>query len=227
MNSSMESLSHWDYESEFSGQAAAALILGIDPNNLESCTSEKNRISVVTARMNRHYEHALIRRYHEVLNIYPDPSLGIETNIPYELTSVVIERLHKNWDPEEEESTFSDWLLNDQLTDFDAQKFSRQAISAWLQAIEEASIYRFDTEHTLSKTSEELDPSDYPAELDAANMAFRAISNGKGDQSATPRKRIVDYLKQNYPEFLDETIQRIATVANPDKSTGRKKSRQE
>lgn len=73
------------------------------------------------------------------------------------------------------------------------------------------------------KIAIEVDPSDLPAELDAANMAFRAVRNGYGDQSATARNRIVGYLEKHYSEFTPEQVKRIATVANPDKSTGRKK----
>ena len=73
----------------------------------------------------------------------------------------------------------------------------------------------------------DVDPSDLPPELDAANMAFRAVTNGFGDQSATARNRLVIYLKTHYPDFKDEQVQRIATVANPDKSTGRKKAGKE
>jgi hypothetical protein len=73
----------------------------------------------------------------------------------------------------------------------------------------------------------EIDPADLPAELDAANVAFRAVTNGHGDPAATPRNRLIDYLEKNFPDFKPEQVQRIATVANPDKSTGRKKSAKE
>jgi hypothetical protein len=68
----------------------------------------------------------------------------------------------------------------------------------------------------------EIDPSDLPPELDAANLAFRAVTNGYGDPSATQRNRLVDYLEKHYPDFKRDQVQRIATVANPDKTTGRK-----
>ena len=80
---------------------------------------------------------------------------------------------------------------------------------------------------TESDAINEIDPSDLPFELDAANMAFRAVSNGYGDQAATPRNRLVKYLESHYSHFTKEQVLRIATVANPDKSPGRKKSYQE
>lgn len=69
----------------------------------------------------------------------------------------------------------------------------------------------------------EIDPLDLPLELDAANMAFRAVSKGFGDQSVTPKNRLIAYLQKHYPDFKKEQVKRIATVANPDKTTGRKK----
>ncbi len=73
-----------------------------------------------------------------------------------------------------------------------------------------------------SEVESEVDQSDLPEELDAANIAFRAVANGYGDRSKTERNRLVDFLKINYKNFKNEKIDRIATVANPDKSPGRK-----
>ena len=74
-----------------------------------------------------------------------------------------------------------------------------------------------------SSEVEKIDPLDLPAELDAANMAFRAVTNGYGDTTTTPKNRLTNYLQKHYPAFKPEQVNRIATVANPDKSTGRKK----
>lgn len=68
----------------------------------------------------------------------------------------------------------------------------------------------------------EIDPSDRPPELDAANMAFRAVTNGYGDQAATFRNRLLTYVREHYPHLKNEAVERIATVANPDKDPGRK-----
>lgn len=228
MNCVMESLSHWDYATEFSGPEAAALILGIDPNNLEASTAQGGRIKVVAERMAQHYEHALMRWYHEILKIHAHDSLEIDVHIPYELTSLALEKLCKYWNPDEEDIEFEEWLVNDKLTEFSVQKFSRHEVYAWLQAIGEKSAYQFNIEHVLlhaaeAKSEIELDPSDLPEELDAANMAFRAVSNAKGKPTETFRKRIIAYLKENHPNLTDEAIKRISTLANSDKSPGRKK----
>ena len=69
----------------------------------------------------------------------------------------------------------------------------------------------------------EVDPSDLPPELDAAMLAFRAVSKGFGDANATFRNRLIEYLHTTYPTFKTEQVQRIATVANADPTPGRKK----
>ena len=73
----------------------------------------------------------------------------------------------------------------------------------------------------------DIDPADLPDELSAANIAFRAVTNGHGDPLATFRNRLIGYLETNFPNLSDDAVKRIATVANPDKKTGRKKSNAE
>lgn len=73
----------------------------------------------------------------------------------------------------------------------------------------------------------EIDPADLPIELDAANMAYRAVLNGYGNQSDTFKNRLTAYLQTTYTDLSRDAISRIATVANPDKSTGRKKPNKE
>jgi hypothetical protein len=70
--------------------------------------------------------------------------------------------------------------------------------------------------------SDPLDPSDLPDELDCANQAFRAISNGYGDVSDTFRNRLVAWLVEHRGDLGIEGRERIATVANRDKAAGRK-----
>jgi hypothetical protein len=110
--------------------------------------------------------------------------------------------------------------------------FERSEIVRWLGATGLPSVYCFELSGAHADQSPRLtdatdtdliDPSDLPPELDAANLAYRAITNGFGDQSATRRNRLIQFLESTYPDFKPEQIQRIATVANPDKTTGRKK----
>lgn len=73
----------------------------------------------------------------------------------------------------------------------------------------------------VAPTTPDLDPTDLPEELDAANMAFRAVLNGYGNPADTFRNRLVEYLNSNFHALGDTAIGRIATVANPDKARGR------
>ncbi len=78
-----------------------------------------------------------------------------------------------------------------------------------------------------SEQQNTLDPSDLPKELDAANMAYRAVLNGHGSEADSFKNRLIDYLKTRYPHFTNDAVLRIATVANPDKAPGRKKQNRE
>lgn len=69
-----------------------------------------------------------------------------------------------------------------------------------------------------------IDPADLPEELHVANIAFRAVTKGYGDKTSTFKNRLIDYLEKNFIDLKNEAVQRIATVANPDKGRGRKKS---
>lgn len=139
----MEFLSQWDYAAEFSGQAAAALILGIDPSSLEASTIEQDRVSVVCERMAHDYERALKRLYHEAFKINPEDPLEIYSNSSCELISVKLKNLHTQWISSEEESLFTDWLINDHASAFQNQNFSRETLADWLDAIQLKSAYQF------------------------------------------------------------------------------------
>ena len=70
---------------------------------------------------------------------------------------------------------------------------------------------------------QDIDPSDMPCELDAANMAYRAVFKGYG-KSDTFKNKLIEYLNKEHPGFKKTQVARIATIANPDKTTGRKKN---
>lgn len=225
----MASLTHWDCAAQFSGFDAAALILGIEPRESDG---DHSRIRVVIDRMELHYNHALKRRCKEAFQVFVPDFLDIEAARPLELASVTMNELCIQYNSDDDDVTpFTDWLVSDHESQFDNQIFSRGVVADWLSAIKLNSIYQFRLDQP-SKSSEislesEIDPTDLPPELDAANMAFRAIAKGYGDQSTTQRNRLVNYLEKQFPNFKRDAVQRIATVANPDKSTGRKKSGKE
>ena len=64
--------------------------------------------------------------------------------------------------------------------------------------------------------------SDYPLEMNAAMIAFNAVKNGYGTQNSF-KKNLEEYLREKFSELGVTFIDRASTIANPDKSTGRKK----
>lgn len=86
-----------------------------------------------------------------------------------------------------------EWMFSGVGKHFDNQTFGRKTLAKWLRAKGLSFVYKFERGNSLhppraDNTSEEsvLDPSDLPPELDAANLAYPAITNGFGDQPATP-----------------------------------------
>lgn len=222
----MADLSHWDFAERFSSYEAAALMLGLEPRESES---EQHRIYVVRDRMKLNYDDALDRLRWE--DVDPPDRLSNEPKaLPLtELRSVKMSKLEQDAWLHNYETPLSEFLALQKRHQFDDQEFDRQSIARWLAATGMKSVYQFYrvncslTTPVVSEPDSDIDPTELPPELDAANMAFRAITMGYGDQSATPRNRLIDYLENNFPHFKPEQVQRIATVANPDKTTGRKK----
>ena len=76
---------------------------------------------------------------------------------------------------------------------------------------------RFDAELVGGASEDDIDPSDMPEELQAANIAYRAVLNGYGQPGETFRNRLVAYLGERF-RFSDEAVKRIATVFADQKS---------
>jgi hypothetical protein len=114
--------------------------------------------------------------------------------------------------------------------ELDTMRFERDDLKEFFNECEFVpDVLLFDTIFKSEKGAEtaqsienEIDPTDFPYELHAANIAFRAITKGHGNSAATFKNRLIDYLEKNFTDLTNEAVQRIATVANPDKSTGRK-----
>ena len=66
------------------------------------------------------------------------------------------------------------------------------------------------------------DAPSYPEELDIALQAWRAVS--LSEREGAIKEQLVRWIRDNYPEQSANSIDRIATVANWDKSGGRPKS---
>lgn len=231
----MNDLSTWDIVIDFSAAEAGALIVGAIPGSPESKACEP-----VLIRMRQCYEWALKYRYDEW-----NPNTDYEVGSPHPsyLDSEAMLSLLSDCvgfcgigDPVQ---TLLDWLKNKESSRFDIQRFSRPALSKWLVAVRVNSIYKFekdgsseefflDADHDGEQSEPgSNDPLDRPFELDLANLAFRAISKGYGDSKFTQKQRLIDFLETNYPDLKREQVQRIAIIANPDKTTGRKKRNKE
>jgi hypothetical protein len=114
----------------------------------------------------------------------------------------------------------ADALIAKQLSELTGLRAELQESEAARQAAEELAA-RMGAEVEALKAAEAADPADLPDELDCALMALRAVRNGYGTES-TQRKRITEWLKAHRSDLKPDAIERIATVANPDKATGRK-----
>lgn len=70
----------------------------------------------------------------------------------------------------------------------------------------------------------DFDDDRWPAELDAALRAWRAVTKGYDREEGTPRRRLAAWVEKNFPDLSKEAIARVATVANWDKTKGKKAS---
>lgn len=216
----MNDLSHWDFAENFLGFEAAALILGLDPSE---SAGDEHRVRVVMERLELDYSRAVEGAWAEHI---PFDVLSRGTSrVDDFLVSVELDQLWRDAS-EGRDAPLDAWLADKRKPQFGNQKFSRNAIAAWLKAIGMKSGYHFDMQAGDSVTGDQddVDPSDLPNELQAANIAYRAVLNGYGASSATFRNRLIEFLNKNNPDLPQEAVERIATVANPDKQRGRKKS---
>ena len=222
----MVNSSHWDFAKHFSGNFAAWLILGLEPGT----PGNELRVSVVRERMKQDYERALDRALvrASVWNMpgFEDEHTTKPLQEPPEGTLLSVELENQwAWHKISSGGAIENWLFDKQYSLFERQLFSRASILTWLNEIALSSVYRFDPNQTMQSSAEEgIDPSDLPGELQAANIAYRAVVNGYGEKSETFKNRLKDFLQKNFVNFNNDTVYRIATVANPDKGRGRKKS---
>ena len=227
----MADLSHWDVAEHFRGKEAAELIMGIPPEENNGWEQLLGGTSGFTAKIT-----PLLRRMERALNgglntLHAAATWGgnakdaliIFPFVPTELPSETMERARES----ATEFGLSLFKNHDWTGKFGNAYFSRSEIARWLDAIEMKSVYQFDRKQPTkpdAAIATDIDPADLPEELHAANIAFRAVTNGHGDPLATFKNRLIGYLEKNFSGLGNEAVQRIAIVANPDKTTGRKKS---
>ena len=139
-------LRHWDFATHFTGEEAAALIMGIDPNLPKS---EVDTAYPIVERMRSAYQKALgeaIWAYEfkdgaggdQSLVDITEKSTGLYSYRMFHISGHEFEivRLHAGH-----------WLNDQNETSFDAQKFTREELVRWLSAIEMKSDYHFNDLH--------------------------------------------------------------------------------
>lgn len=219
----MNDLSHWDFAESFSVHESAALIVGVEPN---SVYETDRRVLIVRGRLQRDYEQALKQAVREYEPCFDD-RLKQQVKAKRTANMLVSLLLEHRWrDAVEGLDGAADRLLSDEfMRQFHVQRFSREEISRWIKTTGLPSKYPFDRttdESSIREVSNEIDPEDLPTELDIARIAFTAVQNETGHPEATFKNRLRKYLRKHYPGLQESVIERIATVANPDKERGRK-----
>lgn len=226
----MIDLSHWDIADEFTAAQVSILMHGQDPNivlarNQAVAGALQSQFLPAYERMNRSYDKA--RRYFRQAMNPPAYFNGVAQKDILQSVDMCSELA--DCDPSDgSHCYFYEWLGDDGLSAFETQRFSVEETARWVQAVGQPSLYNFGGGNkrptAATPVIQDIDPSDLPDELDYANQAFRAVINGYGDAGATFKNNVADYLAKTYPSLKPEAVQRIATVANPDRSPGRKKS---
>lgn len=131
----MIDLSHWNSATDFTGEEAAALAVGLDPAQLEY---QRTTSKPLYERMERHYNEAK-RLYEEESQQGDGPPLMDKSEV---LESVDLHRLSIDEDPEDG-AYFLRWFRDKKLSGFETQKFSRHEVARWLSAIGVPTIYHF------------------------------------------------------------------------------------
>ncbi len=137
----MKDLSHWNDAIQFSGERAAALIVGNDPGEVDYV---RTKSIPIYERMKLAYELERARSHPAYDNPYEtDPPIpGLESR--YLEESFIQEASG-------DEQRFNNWLTDETKSCFSLQSFSRGAITRWLDASGLKSVYNFDM--TVSMTS--------------------------------------------------------------------------
>ncbi len=224
----MESLYHWNLAEEFSAKEAASLMVGIDPAHPYPDWWLSKPIS---ERIKNNYE-ATLKKYLDNFDEFSPEGMKLFKQVTKEIYSIELLYILDSAHATKDESIFSKWHFSG-MSDFVKQRFSRLELHRWLTENNIPAVYSFQITDSFSRISEknflptatelDIDPIDLPEELDAANMAFRAVLQGYGNQKTTFKNRLIDYLKMNYRHLKQEAVDRISIVANPDKAPGRKK----
>lgn len=217
----MDSLTHWDYAQQFSGAEAAALIVGIDPNIPNISDKDQSGVKVALERMKLNYQHALMKHAYESINMNIEGYVVSENNFPFALTSLTLNRLRLLNDSDDEDTSFSEWLLDEKASSFDEQRFSRNAIADWLDACQLYSAYPFGPE---SRQSHQKKAGHWPwgdhhtenlGHLEAAAKRFWINYDPSDLSSANTNKTVIEWLIKER-KVSKKLAEAIATLLRAD-----------
>lgn len=217
----MDSLAHWDYAVQFSGYEAAALILGIDPGKPGAPKAHESPIKAIFDRMALHYEHALKRHYFEAFNMSPSPAEahGMDVSQCFELGSLRLATLSASLGQDEEDTAYTDWLMDTQSTAFVRQQFSRVAIAAWLDATDLDSVYLFRSDDNSVRRKHRWPWGDYDTvllgHLEAAVREFWLDYDRDRPRTAPKNEVVADWLI-NERKITRNKAEAIASILRAD-----------
>lgn len=223
-----EILPHWELSDSFTVIEAAALIAGVEPTSIdESLEWFRDKQSGFTVSDGIHEFTAALSI---LLSAIRSGSLKADSNTGH-LKVISVER-----------SDLVEWISSkgkrfrpafffpdDQdsegfTTDPDAAHRLRHLEAENARLVQQVTeLQRQLQEATAAlQQAQPVEPEDLPDELSIASIAFRAVSNGYGDTLDTFRNRLGAYLDERHPGLVTEAKKRIVTVANQDKTPGRK-----
>ena len=219
-------LKHWDFASHFTGEEAAALIMGIDPNLPKS---EVDTTYPIVERMRSAYQKAFgeaIWAYEFKDGAGDDQSLVDNTEKSTGLYSYRM--LHRSgYEFDIVRLQAGHWLNDQDESSFDAQKFTRVELARWLSAIGMKSDYQFNDLHItvgLAQNSNNKNGTKWPwgeyetkllQHLEAAANRFW-VNYDPTDPGTAPVNQDVSTWLQDHRALSKNIADSLATILRVD-----------
>ena len=136
----MADLSHWDAVTDFTAEQAAALAVGLDPDD-PAYSPTKGRHTY--ERMKDCYSDKKMWLAEDDDDGVPKDEFAL-TESPSMLKSCDMDHWLRGWSYDNGNG-LERWLQDENKSGFESQRFSRQELARWLSAIGMKSVYVFDT----------------------------------------------------------------------------------
>lgn len=228
----MGDLSHWDSAEAFSGEEAAALVLGLDPLDPQA---ELWKIKPVLARMAESFR---ISQSFVSMGATPDEFRSRRKSCPYGLVSILFELFPVQQTCPWPGDPYKIYELPNRLTgpdgEFPVQKFARTELHRWLSYAGLRSVYQF--ELCPAKSSEEVPViattigticpfgnhnTELLGWLSRAAIKFWSNYDPSDKATAPTNKQVIDWLVDQ--GVTNRTAQAMATILRADGlQTGRR-----